>query len=226
MGIKLIDLAGNKVFRTLRSEPYTRGLAYDPEGEYLAATGADGSLTVWNVGTGKAEIVKKKVCSRIDPMAAERLLPAWHPDGGSILAVPASDGSINFYERLSWEAAGELTGQHSSAAHLLAFSKNGLYLASTAADQTLVIWDVVARTALGKKVLPGTVCGMAWHPTENAVAFITDDGQIAVWNGPVPTSLPGPNADVDALAGVKKQTNAGGNTFVGKALLLLKKGII
>ena len=221
-GTKLIDLAGNKVFRILASEPYTRGLAYDPESTYLAATSADGSLTVWNMHSGKAEIVKKKACARIDPLAPERLQPAWHPDGGSILACPASDGSINFYERLSWELAGELTGQHSSAAHLLAFSKNGLYLASTASDQTLVIWDVVARTALGKKVLPGAVCGLSWHPDANDLAVITDDGQLAVWHGVVPASLPGPTADVDAMTGVKGK-NDGMNGLIGKlrAVVLL-----
>ncbi|KAL4519312.1 hypothetical protein Ndes2437B_g05172 [Nannochloris sp. 'desiccata'] len=207
-GIKLIDLAGNKVFRTLRSEPYTRGLAYDPESEYLAAAAADGTLTVWNMATGKAEITKKKACSKIDPMAAERVTPAWHPDGGSFLAAPASDGSINFYERLSWDSAGELTGQHNAAVHLLSFSKNGLYLASTAADQSLVIWDVVERKALEKKTLPGTACGIAWHPTSNALSIITDDGELAIWTNPIPATLPSPTADVDALTGVKKKSDS------------------
>ena len=203
-GIKLIDLAGNKVFRSLRSEPYVRGLAYDPEGEYLAATTADGTLTVWNMTSGKAEVKKKKTCARIDLLAPARLRPAWHPDGGSILAAPASDGSIVFYERLSWENAGELTGQHADAVQLLAFSKNGLYLASTAADQSLVLWDVNERKVLAKRVLPGTACGLVWHPSGNAMAVITDDGELSVWNSPVPSNLPSPTADVDALLRGKK----------------------
>ena len=228
-GIKLIDLVGNKVFRTLRSDGYTRGLAYDPEGAYLAAASADGTFTVWNMTTGKADFTKKKACSKIDPLAPTRLLPAWHPDGGSFLAAPTSDGSIAFYERLSWENAGELTGQHTDAVHLLAFSKNGLYLASTAADQSIVIWNVVERVALIKKVLPGVACGLSWHPTDNALSVITEDGQISVWAGPVPASLPGPTADIDAMTGVKKKKNSdnggAGNLFgkLFKKLLLFKK---
>jgi chromosome transmission fidelity protein 4 len=156
------------------------------------------------MATGKAEFTKKKACSKIDTMAAERVMPAWHPDGGSFLAAPASDGSINFYERLSWDSAGELTGQHNAAVHLLSFSKNGLYLASTAADQSLVIWDVVERKALEKKTLPGTACGIAWHPTSNALSIITDDGELAIWTNPIPATLPSPTVDADALTGVKK----------------------
>jgi len=140
-------------------------------------------------------------------MAAERVAPAWHPDGGSFLAAPASDGSINFYERLSWDSAGELTGQHNAAVHLLSFSKNGLYLASTAADQSLVIWDVVERKALEKKTLPGKACGISWHPSANALSIITDDGELAIWTNPIPATLPSPTADVDALTGVKKKSD-------------------
>lgn len=203
-GIKLIDLASNKVFRTLRSEAYTRGLAYDPESDFLAAASADGTLTVWGLVSGKAECIKKKACSKVDPKAPVRVTPAWHPDGGSLLAVPSADGSITFYERLSWETAGELSGEHASEAHILAFSKNGLYLASAAADQSVVIWDVVERTSLAKTALPGAVCGLKWHPTGNELAVATEDGQVALWKNPVPANLPGPCADPDALAGVKK----------------------
>jgi chromosome transmission fidelity protein 4 len=166
------------------------------------------------MATGKAEITKKKACSKIDPMAAERTTPAWHPDGGSFLAAPASDGSINFYERLSWDSAGELTGQHNAAVHLLSFSKNGLYLASTASDQSLVLWDVVERKALEKKTLPGTACGIAWHPTSNALSIITDDGELAVWSNPIPANLPSPTADVDAMTGVKKKSDGFNNKMI------------
>jgi len=216
-GIKLIDLAGNKVFRTLRSDAYTRGLAFDPEGDYLASASADGTLTVWSMTTGKVEFVKKRACSKLDPMAPARLTPAWHPDGGSFLAAPAADGSITFYERLSWDDAGELAGQHSSAAQVLNFSKNGLYLASAAADQTVVVWDVVGRSALQKTSLAGAACGLVWHPTENELAIATEDGQIVVWKSPVPASLPGPTEDVDALTGVTKRDKSD-NPLIGKSL--------
>jgi WD40 repeat protein len=50
---------------------------------------------------------------------------AWHPDGGSLLAAPGTDNDIVLYERMSWETAFSLSGQHSGEVSLLAFSKNG-----------------------------------------------------------------------------------------------------
>ena len=50
---------------------------------------------------------------------------AWPPDGGSLLAAPGTDNDIVLYERMSWENAFSLSGQHSGEVSLLAFSKNG-----------------------------------------------------------------------------------------------------
>jgi chromosome transmission fidelity protein 4 len=66
---------------------------------------------------------------------------------------------------------------------------------------------VVERKALEKKTLPGTACGIAWHPTANALSVITDDGELAVWTDLIPATLPSPTADVDAMTGVKKKND-------------------
>ena len=44
-----------QVMRTFKAEPYTRSLAYDPDGEYVASVSADGSLQIWHI-SGKAEL--------------------------------------------------------------------------------------------------------------------------------------------------------------------------
>ena len=53
----------------------------------------------------------------------------------------------------------------------------GLYLVSVGQDQALVLWDVNERTCLEKRLLPGCATGLAWHPTKNALAVITEDGE-------------------------------------------------
>eukprot|EP00887_Chlorella_sp_A99_P000454 scaffold17.g454.t1 len=185
-GIKLLDCAAGRVFRTLRAPPYTRGLAFDPEGAYLASANADGSLSVWSLESGKPEVQRKGVCPKL-------------------------------YERLSWEPASALKGSHSADVSLLAFSKNGLYLASAGADQAICVWDLTEATCLEKRLLPGAATGLAWHPSRNALAVITEDGELAVWEGVVPANLSGPAADVDALMGLKK-AGAGGAASPGGAL--------
>lgn len=64
-GIKLLDVASQRVFRTLRAGPYTRSLAFDPEGSYLASVNADGTLNVWSLESGKQELQRKKACPKV-----------------------------------------------------------------------------------------------------------------------------------------------------------------
>ncbi|GAB4823682.1 hypothetical protein N2152v2_010728 [Parachlorella kessleri] len=201
-GIKLINTDDRKVFRQLRSQAYTRGIAYDPKGEYVASVSADGTLCVWDIATGKAELQKKMACPKVDVAAPAVSRPAWHPDGGALLAAPGTDNDIVIYERLSWSVVYELSGAHSLEVHLVTFSKNGLYLASADADNTVVVWDVNGRKPLATKVLNGVATGASWHPGANALALITDDGELHIWSDVIPADLPGPNDDIDLLNGV------------------------
>jgi chromosome transmission fidelity protein 4 len=204
-GIKLVDLAGGKVFRTLPSDEYTRGLAYDPEGDFIAAISAQGTLTIWNIGTGKNILTKRKYCTKADVgVDASRVTPAWHPDGGSLLAIPTPEGTIILLERLSWETVGELSHDddapsttHNAPIQILSFSKNGLYLASVASDGSLILWDVVDRSIISKKFLPGAACAVAWHPSANQLTVITEDGQLAVWDDPLPSDRTPPHVEID-----------------------------
>ena len=140
--------------------------------------------------------------------------------------LPGTDHDVVLYERMSWEPAFSLSGQHSADVSLVAFCKNGaprlclarasclahaasrcparhppvlasalphsqqpepsphpcqlrsagLYLVSAAADQAVVLWDVNERKVLEKRLLPGCATDLAWHPTQNALAIITEDG--------------------------------------------------
>ena len=204
-GIKIIDTASNKVFRQLPSTAYTRGLAYDPESRFLASISADGTLAVWDFQNGKAVALKRKACSQADITAPTRLLPSWHPDGGALLAAPGADGSVLLIERLSWEITDELSDGHSGPVHIVVYSSNGLYLASCGQDSCIVIWDTIQRKVINKKVLPSLCCSLNWHPRTNNLMATTEDGQIALWEKPVPEDFPGPCDDPDALAGVKQK---------------------
>lgn len=51
-----------QVRQKLKNEGYTRGLAMDPDGQYLAAVNADGTVTVWDMKqepTAKQELRKR-----------------------------------------------------------------------------------------------------------------------------------------------------------------------
>ena len=51
----------------------------------------------------------------MDVTSARRNGIAWHPDGGSLLAVPGLENDVSLFERLSWNVALTLKGPHSAA---------------------------------------------------------------------------------------------------------------
>lgn len=48
----------------VRNEGFTRGIALDPEGQYLAAANADGTVSVWDI---KQEKPKQELRKRLGP---------------------------------------------------------------------------------------------------------------------------------------------------------------
>ena len=62
---------------------------------------------------------------QIDYTGPGRNGAAWHPDGGSLLALPGKDRNVVLYERLSWKVACSLDDEHTEDVNTLAFSPNG-----------------------------------------------------------------------------------------------------
>lgn len=48
-----------QVFRQVRADGYIRSVSLDPEGAYVAASLADGSIGIWDITSGKQEFRKK-----------------------------------------------------------------------------------------------------------------------------------------------------------------------
>lgn len=64
-GVKLIALSTARVLRVLPSPAYTRGLAYDAEGTYVAAASADGTLSIWDMSNGKQAVQLKRAGPKV-----------------------------------------------------------------------------------------------------------------------------------------------------------------
>ena len=240
-GSSPLDLSKPKVLRTLPAPPYTRGLAWDPDGIYLASVDASGSVAVWERASAdpsaaisnsaaastaaRPEVVLRRVAPKIDAGGNARVPVAWHPDGGSLLAVAgAESGEVLLFERLSWAPAaagagddGVLRGGHESksAVRVLSFSPNGLYLLSGDASGNLAVWDVSSakRTVVARARLVGenaaSPSAAAWRPGGNEVSVILESGAVAVWRYPLPESLPGPSDDPEAVLAAAEAAGGG-----------------
>ena len=241
--IKFISLNSEtkKVIRTIPSassghSPFVRSIQYDPEGDYVAVTCADGTLTIYDAAEGTLpKFTKKKCVSRVDPIGVERTSVGWHPDG-SLVAVPKQDGRVQVYERMSWEVQAELGASDAveggkNRQFAAAFSPNGLYLAAVGEDKRVRVWYMSEPDAvLCTMELADVACTVAWHPTENAMHCMTERGEVAVFTDVIPTKTHlGPcenveatkvGAMVDDTAAVEKSTSkktkAGAKTKKGR----------
>ena len=212
--IKFVSLNSDakKVIRTIPSassghSPYVRSIVYDPEGDYVAVTCADGTLTIYDAAEGTLPKFNKRRCvSRVDPTEPYRTTPAWHPDG-SLIAVPKQDGSVQVMERMSWEVQAELgvgdgSAEKGAKTFGVAFSPNGLYLASVSEDKQVRVWYMTEPDEeLCRFELPDVACTVAWHPTGNAIMCMTEVGDVAVFDDVIPTSTHlGPCENVEPTA--------------------------
>ncbi|XP_075717424.1 autophagy-related protein 16-1 isoform X3 [Rhinoderma darwinii] len=84
--IKIIDLRANAVKQTFSAQGFKCGsdwtrVIFSPDGRYVAAGSAEGTLYFWNVMTGKVEkILGKQHCSSINAVA-------WSPSGAYVVSV-------------------------------------------------------------------------------------------------------------------------------------------
>lgn len=77
------------------------------------------------LGQAQFQISMQWCMLQVDVTSARRSGIAWHPDGGSLLAVPGVENDVSMFERLSWNVAFSLKGPHSAAVNLVSFSPNG-----------------------------------------------------------------------------------------------------
>ncbi|QDZ24215.1 WD40 repeat domain-containing protein [Chloropicon primus] len=209
-GIRLVELEvseetakGRKVacklLRTLRTVGRSvKSIRWDPEGLFVAAVSADGTLQIWNSESGECVLTKKGAAKKFEGSSPNCAHISWHPEGIH-LAVPSATGDVTFFERLSWEEEfvlpsstdGEELG-HSAAVTSVELSPNGLYAATAALDRRVAIWSVKDQKVISSRCSDSAVCNMKWHPFENALSLMDDEGNFAHWKQPVDPKLPDP----------------------------------
>jgi len=107
------------------------GVSFHPMGDHAFSASVDGSLCLSNFVTGT--LVAKYA------LPAEPTCLEVHPDG-LILAVGATDCTLKVWDVKKVKLAMSIEG-HKSPVSALAFSENGFYLATIAAD-ALKLWDL------------------------------------------------------------------------------------
>jgi WD40 repeat protein len=152
---------------------HVTGIAFSPDGGRIASASRDGSVWVWDSTSGQ-------VLHRLTAGSEHELFAlAYSPDGTRI-ATGSSTGEIRIWDATSGETLRAIDG-HISRTTSLAFSPDGLILASASSDLTELIgvasgppvklWNMPSGT------LAGTLSGHAGRVT--AIAFSPDGAQLA-----------------------------------------------
>ncbi len=199
----IIDYFPSESFRVPDTD-YAVSVAYSPDGEYVAASGSNGRVNIWNART-RAHV-------RTMDLGGDAVHWIWGlayaPDGRSL----AIGGNTPIRV---WSLAGEpriatLAG-HTGLVYSLAYSPDGRYLASGSHDKTARIWDLTTGTAVVTLTAhTGAVRSLAYSPDGRYLATGSWDGKARLWSiSTTPTgtlivspklTLIGHSAPVDSVA--------------------------
>jgi WD40 repeat protein/transcriptional regulator with XRE-family HTH domain len=177
------------IVRTLTSDAAVRGaMAYSRDGRHLAVPGDDGTVSVWDLGTGERQVLAghDRAVSAV----------AYSSDGSSV-ASAGEDGAIRIWD-LGTGQSRTLpgTGQSRtlpgagerpySVAYSVAYSPDGRHLAgvtNAVGESTLVrIWDLSTGES---QTLTGTTesaFSVAYSPGGRQLAVAGLDGVVQVWD--------------------------------------------
>ncbi len=184
-----------QALRVVLTVPGTGGVAFSPDGRYLATTDIDHQAKIWNAQTGDEVMV-------LAGHHAELMNLVFSPDGTRLLST-SLDGQAIIWDVYSGQALLSLSG-HEAGVIDAAFTAGGTRVLTTSYDGTVRIWD--ARS--GKEMLTigevGIVSGAAFTPQGNRALIADHDAFIArLWdiaNGQELLQLIGHTAGVNDVA--------------------------
>ncbi|MCE9565461.1 MAG: WD40 repeat domain-containing protein [Planctomycetes bacterium] len=138
------------------------GVAFAPDGRYVAGVGADSVVRVWDIQT-KSEV--RGLRGHTDWVTSV----AFSPDGRFLASVGVEkDKVLRIFELPPLETSSG--GGHVQGVNAVAVSPNGKFAATAGTDQTIKIWDL----GTGKEV--GTLIGNADIPF--SLTYLTNDSLV------------------------------------------------
>jgi WD40 repeat protein len=163
------------------SENFLWRVAWSPDENRLAASSADGTAVVWDIGTNS------RICQLNGPIGEVHGL-AWSPDS-NYLATCSADGSARIWNidegRMvrGIESHERAIGSHERIIRDIAWSTDGKRIATASEDSRIKVWN--ADDGTEQLVLAGhngPVGAIAWSPDGTRLASASADRTCRVWD--------------------------------------------
>ena len=173
--VSLQDLGAGTVQTLLGHTGEVMGVAFSPDGKWLASVSFYREVKIWDTSTGS---LAHSLMGGITGIANA---VAFSPDGTLLAAaINQNTGLVQLWNTATWLAVGTLAS-HTMPIEGLAFSRDGLRLVTGAQDQSVRVWDIASGAQLS--AFTGTFARV--HHVDFAadgahVAFGDDLGTLAV----------------------------------------------
>ena len=151
---------------------------YSPNGKQLATIGADGTIILWNSGTGDEILRISGTTTPGDLVTTQRI--AFSPDGKFLIG--ADRNQVKIYDPTSGNLIESLDG-HQKDVTAIAFSKDGKHIASGAQDGSIMIWEALTGNAVMQ--MDGHVDAienLTFTPDDQRLISSSDDATMKIWD--------------------------------------------
>ncbi|MGW0706363.1 nSTAND1 domain-containing NTPase [Streptomyces sp. NPDC002643] len=191
--------------RTVSTVPGNRGralgVAFSPDGRWLADTSEDGSVRIWAWDRARGRVAGRTP-RVLRGHKGEAWSPAFSPDG-RYLATAGLDGTVRAWA-LDGTAEPLVLHGHKGPVWTVAFSPDGRRIASAGDDGTVRLWDARGRgTPTILRGHEGAAVGVAFDPRGRRLVSSGHDDTVRVWDlsgRRVLTVLRGHDHDTNDLA--------------------------
>ena len=124
-------------------------ITFHPNGNMVTTSCSDGSIYVFSITSEEAQLTKKidGIIPAVDVESETSSKVAWHPDG-SVFAAPTTSDDVQLVKMDGWEPQVFFKNGHTGPISDLAWSSNGNYLATSARDGNVHIWQSKDQTII------------------------------------------------------------------------------
>lgn len=154
-------------------------LAFRPDGKRVASASADGTIRIWDVGTGR--------CARAMTVGCKVNAVAFRP-GGHVILSGGADGAVKIWDAAEGAFLRSLDGHDDQRGpvHVLAVSPDGRRVATGQADGLIRVYDLETGHCLfvlgHGGTTPKLVRALAFCPESRRILAAGNDRRLTVWD--------------------------------------------